>query len=218
MTVSTVRHRFDGVEPNSPSPKKICADACICVRGEMLCLNIASRITLNEFSRVRSLSSLSAIRNFCSTELSQHRQLNRNVIKNNLRRVTQQQRRFSVNRKVKMVSRTRKTLVAKYLFLFEFQAKLNEQERKELITPLLDNGWKMVEGRDAINKEFLFKNFNEAFGFMTRVALLSDKMDHHPEWSNVYNKVQVTMATHDCGGLSVKDVKVATFMDEISLK
>lgn len=76
----------------------------------------------------------------------------------------------------------------------------------------------MVEGRDAINKEFIFKNFNEAFGFMTRVALLADKMDHHPEWFNVYNKVQVTMSTHDCGGLSAKDVKVATFMDEISLK
>lgn len=76
----------------------------------------------------------------------------------------------------------------------------------------------MVEGRDAIYKEFLFKNFNEAFGFMSRVALLADKMDHHPEWFNVYNKVQVTMSTHDCGGLSAKDVKVATFMDEISLK
>jgi 4a-hydroxytetrahydrobiopterin dehydratase len=76
----------------------------------------------------------------------------------------------------------------------------------------------MVENRDAIYKEFLFKNFNEAFGFMTRVALLADKMDHHPEWFNVYNKVQVTMSTHDCGGLSAKDVKVATFMDEISQK
>lgn len=98
------------------------------------------------------------------------------------------------------------------------QTKLNEQERTELLNPLFTNGWKMVEGRDAINKEFIFKNFNEAFGFMTRVALLADKMDHHPEWFNVYNKVQVTMSTHDCGGLSAKDIKVATFMDEISLK
>lgn len=77
----------------------------------------------------------------------------------------------------------------------------------------------MVEGgRDAIAKEFLFQDFNEAFGFMTRVALLADKMDHHPEWFNVYNKVQVTMSTHDCGGLSAKDVKVATFMDTIAKK
>lgn len=74
----------------------------------------------------------------------------------------------------------------------------------------------MVEGRDAIYREFLFKNFNEAFGFMTRVALLADKMDHHPEWFNVYNKVQVTMSTHDCGGLSERDVKLANFMNEIS--
>lgn len=73
----------------------------------------------------------------------------------------------------------------------------------------------MVEGRDAIEKEFLFKDFNEAFGFMARVALLADKMDHHPEWFNVYNKVRVTMSTHDCGGLSAKDVKVANFMETI---
>lgn len=77
----------------------------------------------------------------------------------------------------------------------------------------------MVEGgRDAIYKEFLFSNFNEAFGFMTRVALLADKMDHHPEWFNVYNKVQVTMSTHDCGGLSLRDIKMAEFMNEITNK
>lgn len=61
----------------------------------------------------------------------------------------------------------------------------------------------------------MFKDFNEAFGFMARVALLADKMDHHPEWFNVYNKVQVTMSTHDCGGLSAKDVKMANFMETI---
>lgn len=76
----------------------------------------------------------------------------------------------------------------------------------------------MVEGRDAIYKEFLFANFNEAFGFMTRVALLADKKDHHPEWFNVYNKVQVTMSTHDCGGLSKKDINLAQFMNEITKK
>lgn len=76
----------------------------------------------------------------------------------------------------------------------------------------------MVEGRDAIYKEFLFANFNEAFGFMTRVALLADKKDHHPEWFNVYNKVQVTMSTHDCGGISKKDINLAQFMNEITKK
>ncbi|CRL02447.1 CLUMA_CG015085, isoform A [Clunio marinus] len=93
--------------------------------------------------------------------------------------------------------------------------KLSETERTEILKPLLSSGWSVVDDRDAIYKEFIFKNFNEAFGFMTRVALLADKMDHHPEWFNVYNKVKVTMSTHDCGGLSLKDVKVATFMDEI---
>lgn len=93
---------------------------------------------------------------------------------------------------------------------------MTDQERAELLQPLLSSGWSMVTDRDAIYKEFLFKNFNEAFGFMTRVALLADKMDHHPEWFNVYNKVQVTMSTHDCGGLSQRDVKMATFMNEIA--
>ncbi|KAL1396696.1 hypothetical protein pipiens_010338 [Culex pipiens pipiens] len=95
-------------------------------------------------------------------------------------------------------------------------SKLTDAQRKELLQPLLDAGWTMAAaGRDAIYKEYLFKNFNEAFGFMTRVALLADKMDHHPEWFNVYNKVQVTLATHDCGGLSERDVKLATFLEEI---
>lgn len=84
--------------------------------------------------------------------------------------------------------------------------------------PLLTSGWKALKDRDAIYKEFLFKDFNEAFGFMTRVALLADKMDHHPEWFNVYRKVQVTMSTHDCGGVSLRDVKLATFMNEIAGK
>ena len=94
---------------------------------------------------------------------------------------------------------------------------MTDQERSEVLQPLIaSGGWKMVEGRDAIYKEFLFKDFNQAFGFMTRVALLADKMDHHPEWFNVYNKVQVTMSTHDCGGLSARDIKMATFMNEIT--
>ena len=72
----------------------------------------------------------------------------------------------------------------------------------------------MTEGRDAIHKEYKFKNFNEAFGFMTRVALQAEKMDHHPEWFNVYNTVKVTLSTHECQGLSERDVKLATFMDK----
>lgn len=76
----------------------------------------------------------------------------------------------------------------------------------------------MVEGRDAICKEFVFEDFNEAFGFMTRVALLADQMCHHPEWFNCYNKVKVTMSTHDVQGLSEKDVKVANFMEKIIKK
>ncbi|XP_055540564.1 putative pterin-4-alpha-carbinolamine dehydratase [Wyeomyia smithii] len=97
-------------------------------------------------------------------------------------------------------------------------AKLTEEQRKELLQPLLAAGWSMVKDRDAIYKEYLFKNFNEAFGFMTRVALMADKMDHHPEWFNVYNKVQVTLATHDCGGLSERDIKLGKFLEEASSK
>jgi len=77
----------------------------------------------------------------------------------------------------------------------------------------LSNGWNDVKERDAINKKFVFSDFNQAWGFMNRVALLAEKMDHHPEWFNVYNKVDITLSTHDCGGLSEKDVKLALFID-----
>lgn len=76
------------------------------------------------------------------------------------------------------------------------------------------SGWAKVAGdRDAISKTFKFKDFNEAFGFMARVALLADKLDHHPEWFNVYNRVEVLLATHDVDGVSELDVQMATFMD-----
>jgi 4a-hydroxytetrahydrobiopterin dehydratase len=75
-------------------------------------------------------------------------------------------------------------------------------------------GWKAVEGRDAIAKSYKFADFNAAFGFMTRVALKADQMDHHPEWFNVYNRVDVQLATHDAGGVTDKDVRLAKFMDE----
>jgi len=93
--------------------------------------------------------------------------------------------------------------------------KLSEAERTESLAPILDKGWTMVSGRDAIYKEFLFKDFNQSWGFMNRVALKAEKMDHHPEWFNVYNKVQITLATHDCGGLSERDVKLATFIESL---
>ncbi len=73
--------------------------------------------------------------------------------------------------------------------------------------------WREVPGRDAIARKFEFQDFNAAFGFMARVALLAEKMDHHPEWSNVYNKVDVTLSTHDAGGVTEKDVKMARAMD-----
>lgn len=94
-------------------------------------------------------------------------------------------------------------------------SKLTESERSEKLTPLFSNGWSLVEKRDAIYKEFLFKDFNQAFGFMSRIALLAEKMDHHPEWFNVYNKVQITLSSHDVSGLSGRDVKLANFMEQV---
>jgi len=76
-------------------------------------------------------------------------------------------------------------------------------------------GWTLVEGRDAIQKSFRFKDFNEAFGFMTRVALLADKADHHPEWSNVYNRVEILLTTHDADGLSTRDIALAKAIDAL---
>ena len=73
--------------------------------------------------------------------------------------------------------------------------------------------WKSVAGRDAIARKFEFANFNEAFAFMTRTALLAEKLDHHPEWFNVYNKVDVTLSTHDAGGVTQNDVDMATAMN-----
>ncbi|EDV53196.1 pterin-4-alpha-carbinolamine dehydratase [Drosophila erecta] len=91
--------------------------------------------------------------------------------------------------------------------------RLNEQERAEKLQPLLDAGWTLVEGRDAIFKQFVLKDFNQAFSFMTGVALLAEKINHHPEWFNCYNKVDVTLSTHDVGGLSSQDIRMATHLE-----
>ena len=77
-------------------------------------------------------------------------------------------------------------------------------------------GWATVEGRDAIQKSFKFADFSAAFAFMTRAALKAEQMDHHPEWFNVYNKVDVTLATHDAGGVTQLDVDLARFMDKLA--
>lgn len=90
-------------------------------------------------------------------------------------------------------------------------AKLTEQRRQAALASL--PGWRMVPGREAITRSFQFKDFNAAFGFMTRAALAAEKLDHHPEWFNVWNKVDVTLSTHDAGGLTERDVQLATAMD-----
>jgi 4a-hydroxytetrahydrobiopterin dehydratase len=77
-------------------------------------------------------------------------------------------------------------------------------------------GWSEVDGRDAISREFKFADFNSAWGFMTRVALAAEKADHHPEWSNVYNRVAITLTTHDAGGLSQRDISLAAAIDRIA--
>ncbi len=90
--------------------------------------------------------------------------------------------------------------------------KLSESERETLLAELAD--WRPVDGRDAIEKTFQFKSFNQAFGFMTQVAMQAEKLNHHPEWFNVYNRVDVTLTTHDCDGLSDLDRKMARFMEK----
>lgn len=92
--------------------------------------------------------------------------------------------------------------------------KLNTTERAGLSATL--PGWKLVEGRDAITRSFRFKDFSEAWGFMARVALLAEAQDHHPEWFNVWNRVEITLSTHDAGGLSVRDVRLAQAIDAIA--
>lgn len=77
-------------------------------------------------------------------------------------------------------------------------------------------GWHMVDGRDAITRTFTFPDFSAAFGFMTRTALVAEKMNHHPEWFNVWNRVEVTLSSHDAGGLTERDLKLAEAMDRLA--
>jgi 4a-hydroxytetrahydrobiopterin dehydratase len=91
--------------------------------------------------------------------------------------------------------------------------KLNEQQRDAALAQL--PGWEYRADRDAIAKTFQFADFNAAFAFMTRVAMVAEKMNHHPEWFNVYNRVDVVLTTHDCHGLSERDVKLAMKMEQM---
>ena len=94
--------------------------------------------------------------------------------------------------------------------------KLTPEIRREALPALAATGWGAVEGRDAIRKVFLFRNFVEAFGFMSRAALWAEKLDHHPEWFNVYKTVDVTLSTHDAGGLTDLDLRLARKMDALA--
>ena len=91
--------------------------------------------------------------------------------------------------------------------------RMGEAARARLAEAL--PGWEAVAGRDAIRREFRFRDFSEAWGFMARVALLAEAQDHHPEWSNVYNRVEILLTTHDAGGLSERDLRLARAIDEV---
>lgn len=93
--------------------------------------------------------------------------------------------------------------------------KLSDEERETALEGLGETGWEYDPVRDAISKSFKFGNFRQAFAFMTQAALVAEKMDHHPEWSNVYNKVDVTLTTHDAEGLSALDVDLASALDKM---
>ncbi len=93
---------------------------------------------------------------------------------------------------------------------------LSDTDRVTALPPLGETGWGAVPDRDAIRKIWKFRNFSEAWGFMCRAALAAEKMNHHPEWSNTYNVVDVTLTTHDCHGLSLLDIKLAEKFDRLA--
>jgi 4a-hydroxytetrahydrobiopterin dehydratase len=92
--------------------------------------------------------------------------------------------------------------------------KLTSEERSTQLAQL--QGWQAVPGRDAIQRQFKFADFNEAFGFMTRVAIKAQEMNHHPEWFNVYQTVEITLSTHEANGLTERDVALARFIDDVA--
>ena len=94
--------------------------------------------------------------------------------------------------------------------------RLTGEARATALAPLLAQGWAETPGRDAIAKTFVFRNFVEAWGFMSRAALWAEKLNHHPEWSNVYKTVNITLTTHDAGGLTDLDITLASKMDALS--
>ncbi len=91
--------------------------------------------------------------------------------------------------------------------------RLDDEARHAALEELIH--WQVVAGRDAITRSFRFAGFVDAFGFMAKVALLAEKADHHPEWSNVYNKVEIVLTTHDAGGLSTRDIDLARAIDRL---
>ena len=95
-------------------------------------------------------------------------------------------------------------------------APLTQTERDTALAAILADGWTLVQGRDAIHRRYQFADFVAAFGFMSRVALVAEKMNHHPEWSNVYRTVEVTLTTHDAGGLSSLDLALARAIDRLA--
>jgi 4a-hydroxytetrahydrobiopterin dehydratase len=95
-------------------------------------------------------------------------------------------------------------------------ARLSDQEIVTALAKL--PGWRRVDARSAITKNFQFADFNEAWGFMCRVALAAEKQDHHPEWTNVWNRVEITLSTHDAGGLSARDVKLAETIEKLAAR
>ena len=92
--------------------------------------------------------------------------------------------------------------------------KLTEDQKISALTEL--SGWTLVDEQDAITRKFTFANFNEAWGFMTRIAIEAERMDHHPEWFNVWATVEITLSTHECNGLSMRDIALARFIDKIA--
>ena len=95
------------------------------------------------------------------------------------------------------------------------RAKLSDERRQQVLSEL--PGWSLVDGRDAMTKTFKFPDFVSAWGFMSSVALVAEKMDHHPEWTNVFNRVEIILSTHDAGGLTERDAELARAMERIAV-